>query len=95
MNACPVPGAMKRNSKLGVIEITDRCNGCGQCIPSCPYGIITVNPNTRKALKCDCCQGDPECVKHCPFNALVYVDAEKGAELRRIISTSIAGILSK
>lgn len=93
MNACPIPGAMKRDTKLGVIEITNKCSGCGRCILSCPYGVIVINPITRKAIKCDYCHGDPVCVKHCPFNALVYVDAEKAAELRRITCASVAGIL--
>ena len=72
---------MKREPKLGIIKVTDKCNGCGQCIPACRFGLITVNPDTRKAVKCDCCDGDPECVKHCPYHALGYVEAEQAIEL--------------
>jgi Fe-S-cluster-containing hydrogenase component 2 len=84
---------MKRNTKLGIIEVTDKCVGCGQCISACPYGVITIDSTTRKAIKCDYCGGDPICVKRCPSNALVYIDAEKAAELRRITTASATGIL--
>ena len=87
MEECPVPGAMKRDPKLEVIKVTDKCNGCGQCIPACPFGLITINPDTRKVVKCDCCDGSPECVKHCPYHALIYVDADKTIEL--IVATRI------
>jgi len=80
MEACPIAGAMKRDPKLGIIKVTDKCTGCGQCVPACPFDLIRINPDTRKAVKCDCCDGDPECVKHCPYHALVYVDVDKAIE---------------
>jgi Fe-S-cluster-containing hydrogenase component 2 len=62
-----------------VLVNEEKCTGCGLCIPSCPIGILKVDPVTHVAIKCDLCGGDPECVKRCPEKALKYIDAEKAA----------------
>ncbi len=87
MQACPID-AMKRDPKTGAIVVKENCNGCGQCIMACPYGVIFQDPETSKAIKCDLCGGAPQCIK-CPYDALVYVEQERGTRLRRI-NTAIA-----
>ena len=82
-NACPVDGAMIINRKYGTVNVTDKCIGCGLCVLACPIGIITINTNKNKALKCDYCNGDPQCVKHCTYNAIDYVNINIGANVRR------------
>lgn len=64
--------------------VTDGCNGCGQCVPACPYGVISVDKLTKKAALCDLCGGDPMCARHCPFGAVVYVDPEKATLFKRV-----------
>ena len=83
MYACPTQGAMKRVARTGVIMVTELCTGCGQCLPACPYGVIFVDPLSRKAIKCDLCDGDPQCAKHCLYDALKYLEPEGATALRR------------
>jgi Fe-S-cluster-containing hydrogenase component 2 len=33
-----------------VLTVTDACDGCGLCVPACPYGAITVEPAVRSIL---------------------------------------------
>ena len=73
---CPVE-AFLSNAALS-IRIVDQeaCIGCGQCPDACPYGMVLMDHQTDRALKCDLCGGDPWCVRYCPVGALVF--AEKG-----------------
>ncbi|MCL2168858.1 MAG: 4Fe-4S binding protein [Defluviitaleaceae bacterium] len=72
IEACPPPfraaGAIINDE--GVIRITDACVGCGQCIPACPWGMITRNTVTGRPTKCENCA---ECIKVCPTAALRFV----------------------
>jgi len=77
IEACPVTGALHKDSKLGTIKVTKLCTGCGECITACPFNLIKINPDTKRAFKCEYCDGDPECVKHCPYHALVYIDEKR------------------
>ena len=70
--------------KNGAILIdAEKCSGCALCVPSCPIGMIRIDPVTNVAIKCNLCDGDPECVKRCPENALAFIDAEKAAYYRK------------
>jgi len=51
------------------------CTGCEACVGACPYGIITIDPVTQKAIKCDLCGGEePVCVSVCPSRVLGALD---------------------
>src|SRR3712207_8652701 len=39
LDACPT-GALFRSEYGTVVVQGDICNGCGYCVPSCPYGVI-------------------------------------------------------
>ena len=55
-----------------IIEINeDKCDGCGDCVTACPYGMIEQD-DQGLAYKCDYCDGDPACVKECYPEAIVY-----------------------
>ena len=45
LDACPT-GALIRTEFETVIVQPDVCNGCGYCIPSCPFGVIDRDPST-------------------------------------------------
>lgn len=68
--------AIVYNEKLKIVEVDeDKCTGCQACVGACPYGIITIDPVSKKAIKCDLCGGnEPVCVTICPSNVLAAVD---------------------
>lgn len=51
----------------------EKCTGCGICLRACPWEMISYDPDTRKAVKCDLCGGKPKCVAACPSGSLRYV----------------------
>jgi Fe-S-cluster-containing dehydrogenase component len=50
-----------------------KCTGCRVCLRACPWEMISYDPDTRKATKCNLCQGKPKCVEACPAGSLRYV----------------------
>ncbi len=47
-----------------------KCDNCGWCIETCPFGAIAVNPEKKVVMMCDLCEGKPKCVEWCPEGAL-------------------------
>ena len=74
---CPVQ-AISREPATGAMLIDhDACIGCGMCQRYCPIGMVRLDPDHGKAVKCDLCGGDtPRCVDVCPTGALVLVECE-------------------
>jgi Fe-S-cluster-containing dehydrogenase component len=56
-----------------------KCDGCGWCVPACPYGGIAVHPDKNSVLVCDLCDGEPKCVEFCPEEALELVTGNEEA----------------
>ena len=76
VRAC-LTGALNRDPETGVVTVDEeRCIGCGTCMLVCPMGILRLDKEQKKMLKCDLCQGEevPVCVANCPNEALVYAD---------------------
>ena len=70
MRACPEE-AIGISEKNGVVLISaKKCTGCGLCAAACPYGMIVMDHEKNRAMKCDLCGGNPQCIKSCPMNAL-------------------------
>ena len=59
LEACPEKAIYKKEDEVVVIE-KDKCNGCGDCVQACPYGMIEMDDNNRP-LKCDYCGEQPAC----------------------------------
>ena len=76
---------------MAVMIDEDKCTACMRCVAVCPYGVITIDPVKKVALKCDLCGGDPECVKHCPDKVLMYAKPEKAAYTRRVAAALTTG----
>ncbi|MFQ6123674.1 MAG: 4Fe-4S dicluster domain-containing protein [Candidatus Heimdallarchaeota archaeon] len=68
----------------GIVLIdAEICNGCGNCVVACPFGMIQLDADLKKAIKCDMCidrlkEGkNPACVENCVLNALIYGNLEE------------------
>ncbi|GAC1404406.1 MAG: 4Fe-4S dicluster domain-containing protein [Chloroflexota bacterium] len=83
LEACPT-GAIMRTEFNTVVVQQDVCNGCGYCVPSCPYGVIdlssTAGSGDGKAHKCTLCYDrltdglEPACAKACPTDSIQFGD---------------------
>ena len=77
LDACPT-GALIRTEFQTVIVQPDVCNGCGFCVPSCPFGVINRDPYDGRAAKCTLCYDrlqdgmEPACAKACPTNSIQF-----------------------
>jgi formate dehydrogenase iron-sulfur subunit len=54
LDVCPT-GALLRTEFGTVVVQEDVCNGCGYCIPACPYGVIDQRKGDGRAWKCTLC----------------------------------------
>jgi len=73
IKACPRK-ALTQSEKNGVILVDEaKCDKCGWCVQSCPYGGISLHPDKTSVLVCDLCGGEPKCVEFCPEEALELV----------------------
>ena len=82
LEACPT-GAIIRTKFDTVVVQQDICNGCGYCVPSCPYGVIDTSPTDHKAHKCTLCYDrmsdglEPACAKSCPTDSIQFGPVEE------------------
>ena len=58
-------------SKRKIINIDDKkCNGCGLCIPNCPYAAIDYDEEKKiSVITEELCKGCGTCVAGCPSGA--------------------------
>jgi formate dehydrogenase iron-sulfur subunit len=77
LEACPT-GALFRTEFGSVVVQQDICNGCGYCVPACPFGVVDLDVNDGKAHKCTLCYDrlkggfEPACAKACPTNSIQF-----------------------
>ncbi|MEU4426486.1 4Fe-4S dicluster domain-containing protein [Actinoplanes sp. NPDC024001] len=77
LDVCPT-GSLFRTEFGTVVVQEDICNGCGYCIPACPYGVIDRREGDGRAWKCTMCYdriGDgltPACAQACPTQSIQY-----------------------
>jgi formate dehydrogenase iron-sulfur subunit len=77
LDVCPT-GSLFRTEFGTVVVQEDICNGCGYCIPACPYGVIDQREGDGRAWKCTLCYDrlsvgqEPACAKSCPTNSIQF-----------------------
>ena len=92
LDVCPT-GALIRTEHGTVLVQDDVCNGCGYCIPACPYGVIDQRKGSREeggggAFKCTMCHDrlgaglQPACATACPTESIQFGPARRAAGTR-------------
>ena len=88
--ACPT-GAVHRPGKGGPVLVDrERCIGCRMCVQACPFGVMSMDPDGKSALKCDLCVErlakhlEPACVASCPTRALSFDWEEDSNRAKRL-----------
>jgi formate dehydrogenase iron-sulfur subunit len=77
LDVCPT-GALMRTEFGTVVVQEDICNGCGYCVPACPYGVIDQRKDDGRVWKCTLCYdrlgvgAEPACAKACPTDSIQF-----------------------
>jgi formate dehydrogenase iron-sulfur subunit len=99
LDACPT-GALIRTEHETVVLQPDVCNGCGYCVPACPFGVVDRDPEDGRAGKCTLCYDrlqdglEPACAKSCPTDSIQFGPYEElvGIASRRLATLQQRGI---
>jgi len=82
LDVCPT-GALFRTEFGTVVVQEDVCNGCGYCIPACPFGVIDQRRDDGRAWKCTLCYDrlkddqEPACAQACPTDSIQFGELEQ------------------
>jgi formate dehydrogenase iron-sulfur subunit len=88
LDVCPT-GALFRTEFGTVVVQDDICNGCGYCVPACPFGVIDRRAgdggvkNVGIAQKCTLCYDrlgagmTPACAQACPTESIRFGDVDE------------------
>jgi formate dehydrogenase iron-sulfur subunit len=88
LDACPT-GALIRTEFDTVVLQQDVCNGCGYCVPACPFGVVDRDEEDGRAGKCTLCYDrledglEPACAKSCPTDSIQFGPYEELVESAR------------
>jgi formate dehydrogenase iron-sulfur subunit len=105
LDVCPT-GSLFRTEFGTVVVQEDICNGCGYCVPACPYGVIDRRigdqhtKNVGIAQKCTLCydrlgEGQtPACAQACPTQSIQFgtLDELRERAVDRVETLHRAGV---
>jgi formate dehydrogenase iron-sulfur subunit len=100
LDVCPT-GALFRTEFGTVVVQEDVCNGCGYCVPACPYGVIDQRERDGRVWKCTLCYDrlqvgmEPACAKACPTDSIQFgvLDELRERAGRRVDELVTAGVV--
>jgi formate dehydrogenase iron-sulfur subunit len=84
LEVCPT-GSLFRTEFGTVVVQEDICNGCGYCVPACPFGVLAKREDDGRVWKCTLCYDrlkddkEPACAQACPTDSIQFGEL---AELR-------------
>jgi len=82
LDACPT-GALFRTEFGTVVVQQDICNGCGYCVPACPFGVIDQRKDDGRVWKCTLCYDrlrddmEPACAQACPTHSIQFGELDE------------------
>jgi formate dehydrogenase iron-sulfur subunit len=82
LDVCPT-GAIFRTEFGTVVVQDDICNGCGYCVPACPYGVIDRREEDGRAFKCTLCYDrigegmKPAGAQACPTESIQFGELDE------------------
>ena len=77
LDVCPT-GSLFRTEFGSVVVQEDICNGCGYCVPTCPFGVLDQREGDGRVWKCTLCYDrtkdglEPACAQACPTDSIQY-----------------------
>ena len=77
LEVCPT-GALFRTEYDTVVVQEDVCNGCGYCVPACPFGVLDRREGDGRVWKCTLCYDrlkddmEPACAQACPTDSIQF-----------------------
>jgi formate dehydrogenase iron-sulfur subunit len=100
LDVCPT-GALFRTEFGTVVVQSDVCNGCGYCVPACPFGVIDQREADGRVWKCTLCYDrltvgmEPACAKACPTDSIQFgpLDELRERADRRLDQLHSAGVV--
>ena len=103
LDVCPT-GAIVRTELGTVVVQEDVCNGCGYCVPACPFGVLDRREigDDGRVWKCTLCYDrtrdgmTPACAQACPTESIQYgpldeLRARAADRLDEVVEDGFAG----
>ena len=99
LEVCPT-GAIIRTEFDSVVIQDDVCNGCGYCVPACPFGVPQLSDADGGSHKCTLCYDRlrgglaPACAAACPTGSIRFgaVEELRGVGRERVATLRAQGL---